>query len=395
VSYNFGEKTSDSKVDGDVTRLQNFLVSNSYLAKGNTTGYFGPLTLGAVKAFQLANGISPVVGYVGPLTRVKISEKGCGEVLGVSTKRFNSASTSTNAIISPNDQTIRTTLTANKTMFSVGDNITLTYRVDNRGTKPISYRFNSGCQAVVVAPAPLEGIVNRVCSMALSSFTIPAKSSKTFVINDRIATTSAASSSQMVTVMLANHNETRATTNIRVVSKISTVGETIIRDIGTEPASIELKNARVSLNIEQAKQAFIVAPTIVITAPSSGDVYVRKSLANFFLRMDKSSERGVGLSGFPLRSVRGATLQKVTYKEETPFSNAEVTEDVYRIKAGKKATFNFLPIKSNVKNSWVGTGYYDLVLTHVYLIKNGLNYDKELLLEDKKAKQVLFTMANG
>jgi len=41
------------------------------------TGYFGPLTLAAVKTFQAQYGISPVAGYVGPITRAKLNSLYC------------------------------------------------------------------------------------------------------------------------------------------------------------------------------------------------------------------------------------------------------------------------------------------------------------------------------
>lgn len=52
-----------------VVELQNFLISRGHLTAGNNTGFFGPLTLAAVKAFQSAQNISPVSGFFGPLTR--------------------------------------------------------------------------------------------------------------------------------------------------------------------------------------------------------------------------------------------------------------------------------------------------------------------------------------
>ncbi len=55
----------------DVRSLQNFLISQGFLAAGNNTGYFGSLTDAAVKAFQVREGIEPV-GIVGPQTRAAI-----------------------------------------------------------------------------------------------------------------------------------------------------------------------------------------------------------------------------------------------------------------------------------------------------------------------------------
>lgn len=54
-----------------VIELQQFLISRGHLAADNATGYFGPLTLAAVKAFQSSQGILPVSGFFGPLTRGK------------------------------------------------------------------------------------------------------------------------------------------------------------------------------------------------------------------------------------------------------------------------------------------------------------------------------------
>lgn len=57
-----------------VTNLQTFLASNpSIYPEGLVTGYYGPLTVNAVKAFQNFYGISPV-GRVGPITMAKMNE---------------------------------------------------------------------------------------------------------------------------------------------------------------------------------------------------------------------------------------------------------------------------------------------------------------------------------
>ena len=58
----------------DVVALQEKLISHGFLARGKNTGYFGPLTLAAVKKFQCANNIAcenPAAGYgiYGPRTQ--------------------------------------------------------------------------------------------------------------------------------------------------------------------------------------------------------------------------------------------------------------------------------------------------------------------------------------
>lgn len=59
----------------DVIVLQNFLKEKGYLSV-NATGFFGPLTLSAVKAFQKSSNIS-ATGFVGPLTRASINKITC------------------------------------------------------------------------------------------------------------------------------------------------------------------------------------------------------------------------------------------------------------------------------------------------------------------------------
>ncbi len=67
----------------DVRTLQRFLNSRGYTVSvsgagslGNETTYFGPATASAVIKFQLANNISPAVGYVGSITRGILNKMG-------------------------------------------------------------------------------------------------------------------------------------------------------------------------------------------------------------------------------------------------------------------------------------------------------------------------------
>jgi hypothetical protein len=56
----------------EVKALQNYLAEKNYFS-GSATGYFGTLTQKAVKAFQKANGTSPL-GVVGPATRALLNK---------------------------------------------------------------------------------------------------------------------------------------------------------------------------------------------------------------------------------------------------------------------------------------------------------------------------------
>lgn len=67
VNLSFGARGQD------VIDLQGFLVAQGLFASDNATGYFGNVTLAAVKKFQIQHGIAPVSGYFGPLTRAKVN----------------------------------------------------------------------------------------------------------------------------------------------------------------------------------------------------------------------------------------------------------------------------------------------------------------------------------
>lgn len=67
-----------------VTCLQQYLVANNYLVMptGVSYGYFGQLTASAVAKWQAANGVSPAVGYFGPVSQAKFAAMGGGSTGG-------------------------------------------------------------------------------------------------------------------------------------------------------------------------------------------------------------------------------------------------------------------------------------------------------------------------
>lgn len=71
ISNNLRFQSSDKATGGDVSRLQSFLKSAGYLT-ASPSGYFGGMTLTAVKNFQKAKGVD-ATGYVGLATRAKIT----------------------------------------------------------------------------------------------------------------------------------------------------------------------------------------------------------------------------------------------------------------------------------------------------------------------------------
>lgn len=80
ITQSFNRNLSLRFEGDDVKKLQYLLISKNTgpaaleLAQVGATGYFGNLTQQAVIEFQKAHNIVPALGFVGPLTRAKISE---------------------------------------------------------------------------------------------------------------------------------------------------------------------------------------------------------------------------------------------------------------------------------------------------------------------------------
>lgn len=67
VNFGFGSKIAD------VRELQTVLIASGHLKIAQPTGYFGPLTRAAVRAYQTTHSVKPVTGYVGPKTRAVLN----------------------------------------------------------------------------------------------------------------------------------------------------------------------------------------------------------------------------------------------------------------------------------------------------------------------------------
>ncbi len=83
-AYNFTVDLSLGSNGAAVTALQQLLLQGGFY-NGPITGYFGPMTLAAVKKFQIAHKITPANGYVGPTTRTILNQ-------GVTPKTANAGS---------------------------------------------------------------------------------------------------------------------------------------------------------------------------------------------------------------------------------------------------------------------------------------------------------------
>lgn len=73
--YSFNSNLTIGSTGPDVVALQTFLESqdNLVMPYGVPKGYFGNLTRNALSKYQVSVGITPAVGYFGPLTRAKVN----------------------------------------------------------------------------------------------------------------------------------------------------------------------------------------------------------------------------------------------------------------------------------------------------------------------------------
>ncbi len=74
ATFQFTKNLGLGSRGNDVIELQKRLKAEGFFKFNVTTGFFGPVTLQAVKAYQIAHGIKPVSGFVGVLTRAELNK---------------------------------------------------------------------------------------------------------------------------------------------------------------------------------------------------------------------------------------------------------------------------------------------------------------------------------
>jgi len=72
-TYYFSAPLSQGLSHASVKELQERLRAEGFFTFPTSTGFFGPITLAAVKAYQTAHGI-PSTGYVGRLTLAELNK---------------------------------------------------------------------------------------------------------------------------------------------------------------------------------------------------------------------------------------------------------------------------------------------------------------------------------
>ncbi len=160
---NLKYRSRDVNTNGEVSTLQDFLRSKGYL-NSNPTGYFGVLTLKAAKDFQSANNIIQT-GFVGPITRAKISILTCGtsiipptpcplvDVNGVATHVC--PTTPTISYLSPSFGVVGTTVTIIGAKFTQDNQINFgNYMIGNHIVSPNGNTITFTIPVTATPPGP-------------------------------------------------------------------------------------------------------------------------------------------------------------------------------------------------------------------------------------------------
>ncbi len=116
MAATFSTNLTVGSTGADVTALQVVLNSDSATqvaasgvgSAGNESSYFGTLTEAAVIKFQIKNGITPAVGFVGPITRAKLNTMGGAAATtgGAAATTGGAAATASTEALCPNGMTL-------------------------------------------------------------------------------------------------------------------------------------------------------------------------------------------------------------------------------------------------------------------------------------------------
>jgi peptidoglycan hydrolase-like protein with peptidoglycan-binding domain len=139
----FGSR--DASTSGEVTVLQDFLISKGILG-GQTTGYYGRLTVNAVKTYQRSVGVSPT-GNVGPLTKSIISKETCGGVVAPLVETNSAMNVSVESGSHTNNLPAITFFETTNTNINLGQSIKVTWVASNAANCNLIHTENNSSVA--------------------------------------------------------------------------------------------------------------------------------------------------------------------------------------------------------------------------------------------------------
>ena len=121
LKNNLRLRSSDTNTQGEVTKLQQFLIDEGYLTLSKPTGYFGSGTRNAVMKYQKDIGLDST-GYVGSLTRSKIKDNTCNSD-NVSDNNTTSTNNNSNISATLSFYGTNTISLMSATISNAGDNL--------------------------------------------------------------------------------------------------------------------------------------------------------------------------------------------------------------------------------------------------------------------------------
>ena len=105
-----------------VTALQNWLISKGFTISAGATGYFGAQTKAALASYQASVGITPAVGYFGPITRAKVNASGSTTTTTTTTTTGTSTGTTTSTTLTGGEGSIDNFKTVGASNTSLNEN---------------------------------------------------------------------------------------------------------------------------------------------------------------------------------------------------------------------------------------------------------------------------------
>jgi peptidoglycan hydrolase-like protein with peptidoglycan-binding domain len=157
IDSNLSVGARDRMTNGSVINLQAFLRSRGHL-KAEPTGYFGALTLQAVKDFQRANGLPPT-GFFGAMSRAKMRVLTCNEVPEPT----------------PTVSGVTVSVKTDKQIYTQDESVTFQIVASNTTNEQKTLNFNTGCQVNYTIDNTYNSQAAELCSMSLTSRILPAR----------------------------------------------------------------------------------------------------------------------------------------------------------------------------------------------------------------------------
>ncbi len=213
-SYTFSSNLTVGSKGADVKALQQFLNGHGYTvatsgagSAGNESTYFGPATKAALAKFQAANGVSPAVGYFGPLTRAKVNSM--STTTTTTTGGSNGSTTTTTTTGAPMTVTVASDSPVAQSLASGAVNVAVLKLNFTAGTKDVTVTNLALTRSGLSQDADLnntylyDGATRLATNLGINNgrmqfangtglFTVPANTTKEITVTADVSTTATA-----------------------------------------------------------------------------------------------------------------------------------------------------------------------------------------------------------